>query len=211
MLDLQNRPGDALLFHFGKHPSHADGSFADDRLRVLRRGFRRRFLDVDEREPVRQPPHLRNGALARNVRPKHIKLCLNSRVGGEFAEPVLAAFVFVRVVMIAEYDAAREEQRAVEGEISELDYKVKNAVIIEENADDSYVHIGCTVKVYDSMFDEECEYEITGSMESDPVAGKISNESPAGAALMRHKRGDVVEVNAPDGLYTLKILDIRVN
>ena len=97
----------------------------------------------------------------------------------------------------AEYDAAREEQRAVEGEISELDYKVKNAVIIEENADDSY--------------DEECEYEITGSMESDPVAGKISNESPAGAALMRHKRGDVVEVNAPDGLYTLKILDIRVN
>ena len=71
----------------------------------------------------------------------------------------------------AEYDAAREEQRAVEGEISELDYKVKNAVIIEENADDSYVHIGCTVKVYDSMFDEECEYEITGSMESDPAVG----------------------------------------
>ena len=111
----------------------------------------------------------------------------------------------------AEYDAAREEQRAVEGEISELDYKVKNAVIIEENADDSYVHIGCTVKVYDSMFDEECEHEITGSMESDPAVGKIPNESPAGAALMRHKRGDVVEVNAPDGVYTLKILDIKVN
>ena len=110
----------------------------------------------------------------------------------------------------AEYDAARSEQSAVEGEIAELDYKVKNAVIVEENADDSYVHIGCSVKVYDSMFEEECEYEITGSMESDPAVGKISNESPVGAALMRHKVGDVVEVKAPDGTYTLKILDIRV-
>ncbi len=110
----------------------------------------------------------------------------------------------------AEYDAARSEQSAVEGEIAELDYKVKNAVIVEENADDSYVHIGCFVKVYDSMFEEECEYEITGSMESDPAVGKISNESPVGAALMRHKVGDEVEVNSPDGVYTLKILDISV-
>ncbi len=110
----------------------------------------------------------------------------------------------------AEYDAARNEQAAVEGEIAELDYKVKNAVIIEENKDDSYVHIGCFVKVYDSMFEEECEYEITGSMESDPALGKISNESPVGSALMRKAVGDVVEVTAPDGTYTLKILDIWV-
>ncbi len=110
----------------------------------------------------------------------------------------------------AEYDAARNEQAAVEGEIAELDYKVKNAVIIEENKDDSYVHIGCFVKVYDSMFEEECEYEITGSMESNPALGKISNESPVGAALMRKAVGDVVEVNAPDGTYTLKVLDIWV-
>ena len=110
----------------------------------------------------------------------------------------------------AEYDAARNEQAAVEGEIAELDYKVKNAVIIEENKDDSYVHIGCFVKVYDSMFEEECEYEITGSMESNPALGKISNESPVGAALMRRAVGDVVEVTAPDGNYTLKILDIWV-
>ena len=110
----------------------------------------------------------------------------------------------------AEYDAARSEQSAVEGEIAELDYKIKNAVIVEENNDDTYVHIGCFVKVYDSMFEEECEYEITGSMESDPVQGKISNESPVGLALMRRKVGDEVEVNAPDGTYTLKVLDIWV-
>ena len=128
----------------------------------------------------------------------------------EITERIKVARGFGDLSENAEYDAARSEQSAVEGEIAELDYKVKNAVIVEENADDSYVHIGCSVKVYDSMFEEECEYEITGSMESDPAVGKISNESPVGAALMRHKVGDVVEVNAPDGTYTLKILDIRV-
>lgn len=110
----------------------------------------------------------------------------------------------------AEYDAARNEQSAVEGEIAELEYKVKNAVLVEDNADASYVHIGSLVKVYDDMFEEECEYEITGSLESDPSQGKISNESPVGAALMGKKVGDVVEVNAPDGAYTLKVLAIRV-
>lgn len=110
----------------------------------------------------------------------------------------------------AEYDAARNEQSAVEGEIAELEYKVKNAVIVEDNTDNSYVHIGATVKVYDDMFEEECEYEITGSLESDPSEGKISNESPVGAALMNRKVGDVVEVNAPDGIYHLTILAITV-
>ena len=50
----------------------------------------------------------------------------------------------------AEYDAARNEQSANEGEIVELDYKIKNAQIIEENDDTSFVHIGSTVKVYDT-------------------------------------------------------------
>ena len=55
----------------------------------------------------------------------------------------------------AEYDAARNEQAANEGEIAELDYKVKNAVIIEENTDTSYVHIGSKVRVYDEDMYEE--------------------------------------------------------
>lgn len=110
----------------------------------------------------------------------------------------------------AEYDAARNEQAAVEGEIAELEYKVKNAKIIEENTDATYVHIGCIVKVYDYDLEEEAEYEITGSMEASVDDGKISCESPVGVALTGCKVGDEVEVKAPEYSYVLKILNISV-
>ena len=108
----------------------------------------------------------------------------------------------------AEYDAARNEQAANEGEISELDYKIKNAVIIEENTDTSYVHIGSKVRVYDEDMDEEEVYEITGSTEANIKENKISNESPVGKALLRHKVGETVSVNAPNGEYKLTIKEI---
>ncbi len=108
----------------------------------------------------------------------------------------------------AEYDAARNEQAANELEITELDYKLKNAVIIEENSDNTFVHIGSKVRVYDEDLDEEEVYEITGSMEANAIENKISNESPVGAALLKHKKGDVVKVNAPDGEYKLVIKEI---
>ena len=108
----------------------------------------------------------------------------------------------------AEYDAARNEQTANEGEIVELDYKIKNAVIIEENTDDSYVHIGSKVRVYDEEMEEEEVYEITGSMEANAMENKISNESPVGKALLKHKVNDTVKVLAPDGEYKLVIREI---
>lgn len=110
----------------------------------------------------------------------------------------------------AEYDAARNEQSAVEGEIAELEYRVKNAKIIEENTDNSYVHIGCAVKVMDYDMEEEVEYTITAPMEADYTVGKISNASPVGMALMNRKVGDVVTVEAPSATYELKILEIYV-
>ena len=108
----------------------------------------------------------------------------------------------------AEYDAARNEQAANEGEIVELDYKIKNAVILEENTDTSFVHIGSKVTVYDEELNEEETYEITGSTEANAMENKISNESPVGAALLKRKVGDVVRVNAPDGEYRLLIKQI---
>ena len=108
----------------------------------------------------------------------------------------------------AEYDAARNEQSANEGEIVELDYKKKNAQIIEENDDTSFVHIGSTVKVYDEELEEYETYELTGTTESDAMNNKISNESPVGAALLKHKVGEEVLINAPDGAYKLKIVEI---
>ena len=109
----------------------------------------------------------------------------------------------------AEYDAARNEQAANELEITELDYKLKNAVILKENNDTTFVHIGSKVKVYDEDMDEEEVYEITGSMEANANENKISNESPVGKALLGHKVGDGVKVVAPNGEYILKIMEIN--
>lgn len=108
----------------------------------------------------------------------------------------------------AEYDAARNEQAANEGEIAELDYKIKNAKIIEETDDNSFVHIGSKVTVYDFDLEETEVYEITGTTEANVMENKISNESPVGAALLKHKVGDVVTVSAPDGSYKLRIDEI---
>ena len=110
----------------------------------------------------------------------------------------------------AEYDAARNEQAANEGEIVDLDYKIKNAVILEENNDKTSVHIGSKVKVYDYDLEEEEVYELTGTTESDAMQNKISNESPVGAALLNHKVGEVVTVLAPNGDYELKIEKIEL-
>ena len=108
----------------------------------------------------------------------------------------------------AEYDAARNEQAANEGEIVELDYKIKNAKIIEENADNSSVHIGSKVTVYDIDMEETVVYEITGTTEANVMENKISNESPVGKALLKHQVGDVVTISAPDGSYQLRIDEI---
>ena len=108
----------------------------------------------------------------------------------------------------AEYDAARNEQAANEGEIAELDYKVKNAVIIEETDDNSVVHIGSAVTVYDEEMEEEVTYTIMGTTEVDAMRNIVSNESPVGAALLGHKKGERVTVKAPESSYIRKIVKI---
>ena len=80
--------------------------------------------------------------------------------------------------------------------------------ILEENTDTSFVHIGSKVTVYDEDMDEEDTYEITGSTEANAMENKISNESPVGAALLKHKVGDRVKVAAPEGEYYLIIKNI---
>lgn len=110
----------------------------------------------------------------------------------------------------AEYDAAREEQRSNEGKIAELEYKIKNADIREENTDTSYVHLGSVVKVFDEDMEEEETYTITSVTEVDVMNNKISVESPVGGALLRKKVGDRAEVKCPDGAsYWLKVLSIN--
>ena len=109
----------------------------------------------------------------------------------------------------AEYDAAREEQRSNEGKIAELEYKIKNADVREEDTDNSYVHLNSFVTVFDEDMEEEEVYTITSVTDVDVMAGKISIDSPVGEALMRKHVGDKVTVSCPDGTsYTLKIVKI---
>ena len=110
----------------------------------------------------------------------------------------------------AEYDAAREEQRSNEGKIAEIEYKIKNADVREEDSDTSYVHLGSVVTVFDEDLGEEQVYTITSVTEVDVMRGKVSVESPVGAAILRKKVGDKAEVKCPDGsTYTLLIKGIK--
>ena len=109
----------------------------------------------------------------------------------------------------AEYDAAKEEQAEIEARIVTIENMLRNAEVIDSvNATDT-ISIGNTVKLFDNEFEEELEYAIVGSAEADPFNGKISNESPIGMTIIGHKVGDVVEVEAPDGVISFKILEIN--
>ena len=109
----------------------------------------------------------------------------------------------------AEYDAAKDEQRDIEARIEQLEAILKNVEVVDEDeVDTEVVGIGRTVTVYDYEFDEEIVFHIVGSTEADPFAGKISNESPIGKAILGKSEGDEVEVQVPDGVVKYKILSI---
>ena len=110
----------------------------------------------------------------------------------------------------AEYDAAKDEQRDIEARIEEIEKILKNAEVIDEDElDHGSVNFGSKVTVFDMEFNEEVTYKIVGSTEADILKNKLSNESPLGIALMKKKIGDVVTVEAPDGNFEYKIIDIQ--
>jgi transcription elongation factor GreA len=98
----------------------------------------------------------------------------------------------------AEYDAAKEEQAKNEARIVELKNILNNARVVEATSDAS-VSIGSTVTVLDVAADKSATYTIVGTTETDSLQGRISNESPVGRALMGARKGDEVEVHAPNG------------
>ena len=108
----------------------------------------------------------------------------------------------------AEYDAARDEQSRIEGEIKDIEEKLKNVKIIEETGDSSTVSIGCTVTILDIEENEKLVYQIVGTTESDIVNGKISNESPIGHALLGKKVGATAVAQTPGGEVRVKVLKI---
>ena len=106
----------------------------------------------------------------------------------------------------ADYDAARDRQAQVEARIKQLEIMLKNTVIIEEG-DGKVVKLGSTVVVQDMSTKEKYTYTIVGSVESDPLNGKLSNVTPLAEAILDKKVGFVAEV-AVDNPYKVKILEI---
>lgn len=131
----------------------------------------------------------------------------------EITERIKVAREFGDLSENAEYDAAKNEQAMIEGEILEIEEKLKNAKVIRDSDKKTgVVSLGSTVSLYDEEFDEQVEYQIVGTTEADPKAkpvARISNESPVGKAVLGKKKGDAVLVDAPDGIIKMKILGIK--
>lgn len=110
----------------------------------------------------------------------------------------------------AEYDAAKDEQRDIEARIEELEKILKNVEVVDEDEVDlGKISVGCRVRILDKEFDEEMEYKLVGSTEADSLHGKISNESPVGAALIGHTVGETVQVETQAGIIEYEILEIH--
>ncbi len=135
---------------------------------------------------------------------------LKAYLSGEMAEKIKEARSHGDLSENAEYDAAMDEQGEVASKIKELEATLANAEIIDDDAiTTERVGIGTTVKILDIEMDEEMEFKMVGTKEADINNGKMSDESPIGAAIMNHAVGETVEVEAPSGALSFKILEIR--
>lgn len=127
----------------------------------------------------------------------------------EVSEKIKVALGFGDLSENAEYDEAKNEQAEVEMKIVKLEKMLKSAIVIDEDEiSTDIVSMGIKVKVFDVDMEDEETYTLVGSEEADPMQNKISDESPVGRALLGAKVGDVVTVNAPNGDFELKILEI---
>ena len=123
----------------------------------------------------------------------------------EITERIKTAREFGDLSENAEYDAAKNEQAMIEGEIQEIEEKLKYAVIIKDGVKKGVVSLGSKVDILDNETGELSTYEIVGTTEADVEAGRISNESPVGNALLGRKANDVVSINVPAGVVSITV------
>ncbi|GAP17181.1 transcription elongation factor GreA [Levilinea saccharolytica] len=126
----------------------------------------------------------------------------------EIAERLHEAMEGGELIENAEYEAAKNEQAFVEGRIKELELILATARVISLDAPASETaQVGDTVTIQEGDGEPE-DYTIVGAAEADPAIGRVSNESPLGKALLNRKVGDIVQVDAPAGAFTVRILKI---
>ncbi len=108
----------------------------------------------------------------------------------------------------SEYDEAKTEQGKLYSKIAELKNLLENAEIVEHTHRAGVVGIGSRVTVLDLEMNEQTEYQIVGSQEANPMAGRISDDSPFGKGLIGHRIGETVTVEAPAGELRFEILNV---
>lgn len=123
----------------------------------------------------------------------------------EIAEKIANARDYGDLSENAEYDAAREEQAQLESRVAELEEILQNADIIKPAKSNGTIRVGSTVDLKNG---KTVKYQIVGPVEADPLEGKISNESPIGAALMGKKVGDKVTIETPKGSVSYSVVAI---
>lgn len=109
----------------------------------------------------------------------------------------------------AEYEAAKQALSMNETRIRELEDKLSKAEIINiDSIQTDKIFIGAKVTLWDLDYEEEVEYELTGTDESDPTKGKISVNSPVAKALLGHSVDDLIEIKVPRGILNYKVMKI---
>jgi transcription elongation factor GreA len=109
----------------------------------------------------------------------------------------------------ADYHDAKEQQAFLEGRIQYLENVLRSATVIANDGATDMVRLGSEITIVEDGADDEETYIIVGAAEANPREGKISHESPIGAALLGHKKGDKVRVNTPGGDVVFKIKRIK--
>ena len=133
---------------------------------------------------------------------------LENEKRAEIGERIKVAREFGDISENSEYDDAKNEQGMMEARIAEISRILSEATVVNTPKRSSKVNIGSTVTV--ERGGRERVFTIVGDAESDVAAGKISNESPVGAALLGHKKGDLVEATGPTGReISMNILKIE--
>ena len=124
---------------------------------------------------------------------------------GDVAERIRQARELGDLSENAEYQTARQEQDRLEARVSELEHIIQNSQLIKKPKAGDVVRLGSTVKLKDGTTKE---FQVVGTMEADPLSGKVSDESPIGKALLGKKIGDKVELKTPTEAATYKIISI---
>lgn len=125
---------------------------------------------------------------------------------GSIAERIKTAREFGDLSENAEYQTARQDQEKLENRISEIEHILQNVQVIKKPTGDSKVQVGSNVKLKNDG--KTKEFQVVGTVEADPLNGKISDESPLGQALIGKKLGDEVEIQTPAETAVYKVVEI---